>query len=627
MALTEESGTPAAGGTAGVPLSDKAAPDHLIAQRGPFTGPSAVVAGELYAVVKRGLVRRSRFEVTLEPESALSTNTYFGRFPASYWQRWTSVTEVRVRAQTSGRGQIAVVASDMDGDRRTVATAEIADGAPLELTAPIDRFVDGGALWLELTTGPDVLTVRDVQWQVTPRKEVRPAAVVICTHNRPDDCTNILVALAEDPDVVANIDAIYVVDQGNDRVDTRKKFEDVAAELGTKLSYIIQPNLGGAGGFTRGMYEVAGLAGAEHANVIFMDDDVLCEPDVLIRLNAFANLAVEPVIVGAQMLHLLHPDRLHIGAEFADFGELRPGIATEHALVNSDMTQHNQERRVDGTYNGWWTCLIPAEVIARIGYPLPVFIQWDDIEYGYRARAAGHATVTLPGAGLWHVDFSWKDRDEWPRYFHMRNALVAAALHGGFERKRIVQTLWREISRDIVSMQYGLAFTRIRGIEDFLLGPEVLRDGGVGALAAIRRERAEFGETLRQPASALQGLRASDVSIVAAPPEPSREGLTFAKRVFDQLRGRSAKAPAAVAAKDAHWWHVSRFETAVVTDASQEAVHVRRQDPAARRGLLARCTRACYRLYRDGPDVGQQYRDALPELTGRENWARLFGKS
>ncbi|MGZ6816542.1 MAG: glycosyltransferase, partial [Mycobacteriaceae bacterium] len=145
MALTEESGTPAAGGTAGVALSDKAAPDHLIAQRGPFTGPSAVVAGELYAVVKRGLVRRSRFEVTLEPESMLSTNTFFGRFPASYWQRWTSVTEVRVRAQTSGRGQISVVASDMDGDRRTVATAEIADGAPLELTAPIDRFVDGGA--------------------------------------------------------------------------------------------------------------------------------------------------------------------------------------------------------------------------------------------------------------------------------------------------------------------------------------------------------------------------------------------------------------------------------------------------------------------------------------------------
>lgn len=111
--------------------------------------------------------------------------------------------------------------------------------------------------------------------------------------------------------------------------------------------YITQPNLGGAGGFTRGLYEVAGVAGADHANVIFMDDDVICEPDVLIRLNAFANLTVEPVIVGAQMLHLLQPGRLHIGAEFADFGELRPGIATQHALVNCDMTE--QTRSVAST--------------------------------------------------------------------------------------------------------------------------------------------------------------------------------------------------------------------------------------------------------------------------------------
>jgi len=65
----------------------------------------------------------------------------------------------------------------------------------------------------------------------------------------------------------------------------------------------------------------------------------------------------------------------------------------------------------------------------------------------------------------------------------------------------------------------------------------------------------------------------------------------------------------------------------VVTDASQEDVHVRRQDPSVRRELLARCAKACYRLFREGPDVGQRNRDAMPELTGRENWARLFGKS
>lgn len=627
MAYNAVSGSRTPGGSVDPLLVEKAAPEHLIAQRSPFAGPSAVVAEELYATVKRGIARCRRFEVVLEPECLVSTKTYFGRFPASYWQRWTSALEVTVRAQTSGSGRIAVIASDMDGERRTVAATEVADDAPLELTAPIDRFVDGGALWLEMTTGPETLTVRDVQWQVAPRRTVRPAALVICTHNRPRDCTNILLALAADQDAVASIDAVYVVDQGTDRVDAGERFREVADALGEKLVYITQPNLGGAGGFTRGLYEVAGVAGADHANVIFMDDDVICEPDVLIRLNAFANLTVEPVIVGAQMLHLLHPDRLHIGAECADFGTLRPGIATTHALVNCDMTERNQERRVDGAYNGWWTCLIPAEVVASVGYPLPVFIQWDDIEYGYRARGAGHATVTLPGAGLWHADFAWKDRDEWPRYFHVRNALLAAALHSNFDRKRLVQTLWREISQDVVAMQYGLAFTRIKGIEDFLRGPEILRDGGIEALAAIRSARREFGDTLRHPASAAASLRASEVEIVAAAPEPSRPGLILAKRVLDQLRNRSGKAPAGIAARDSYWWHVSRFETAVVTDASQEDVHVRKQDPTVRRELLARCAKACYRLFREGPHVAERYREAMPELTGRENWARLFGKS
>ncbi len=164
--------------------------------------------------------------------------------------------------------------------------------------------------------------------------------------------------------------------------------------------------------------------------------------------------------------------------------------------------------------------------------------------------------MTLPGAGLWHVDFAWKDRDEWPRYFHVRNALVAAALHGGFDRKRPVQTLRREISQDIVAMQYGLAFTRIKGIEDFLRGRAILRDGGIEALAAIRSARAEFRDTLRHPASAAADLRASEVEIVAAPPgtQPDRPDP-------DQANARPApqtvrQGSVGIAARDSYWWHV-----------------------------------------------------------------------
>ena len=70
---------------------------------------------------------------------------------------------------------------------------------------------------------------------------------------------------------------MYVVDQGTDAVESRQLYPGVAAQLGDKLRYLRQPNLGGAGGFTRGLYEVSSIA--DHANVMLMDDDILLEPE------------------------------------------------------------------------------------------------------------------------------------------------------------------------------------------------------------------------------------------------------------------------------------------------------------------------------------------------------------
>ena len=61
------------------------------------------------------------------------------------------------------------------------------------------------------------------------------------------------------------------------------------------------------------MYEISSVA--DHANVILMDDDILCEPETILRLNAFANLTPSPTIVGAQMLYLKNTRELHVSAE------------------------------------------------------------------------------------------------------------------------------------------------------------------------------------------------------------------------------------------------------------------------------------------------------------------------
>jgi galactofuranosylgalactofuranosylrhamnosyl-N-acetylglucosaminyl-diphospho-decaprenol beta-1,5/1,6-galactofuranosyltransferase len=603
------------------------APRHgrLLAQRTLFAGPTPDVQGDLYCTTVAGVAVRERTRLALDGHATVSTNTYFGRFPASYWQRWTSARSVDLHAVVSGGGLVRVRASDSEGNPRTVATQQVRDAheQPLTLTLALDRFVDGGAFWLELETDVDGLVVDRVEWSVATIRPRRATAVVICTYNRADDCLATLRTLAADRTVAGELAAVYVVDQGTDTVESRPGFADVRDALGAALRYLRQPNLGGAGGFTRGIYEAVRNETVERVNLLLMDDDIRLEPDTVVRLRAFADRADEPVLVGGQMLNLLHPDRLHVGAEAADLSILRAGLPVADALTGADLTEKQQDLRIDGDYNAWWTCLIPSEVVSAIGYPLPVFFQWDDIEFGLRARAAGFPTVTLPGAGVWHADFSWKNWDDWSRYFSYRNSLITSALHSGFDRRSIAEHLAKQLVDALVSMRYGLAALLIRAVEDFLRGPEVLADGGTATAAQVRKLWADHPETKNHPASSVPGVAAVDMRRTAPAGSPSMLRMVLVKRILWQLRERN-RGTAAINAADAHWWHVSLFDTAVVTDPSQEGVRLRRFDRHMMLRLARQGASVLVRLVREGNGARDRWRAALPELTDRQTWARLF---
>ncbi|RJO77115.1 glycosyltransferase family 2 protein [Nocardia panacis] len=600
------------------------APDRMVLQRGIFASPAPKVSEDLYAVVVKGRAERERHALRLEKNGAAHTNTYFGRFAASYWQRWTTVTEVRAGMELAvGReARVRLVASDIAGHRRIIDTVRVTASGPITLTAPLDQYVDGGALWLEFDAVGGELGISELTWTTAAPELVRPVAIAICTFNRAEDCANTVAALASDPTVLGLIDAVYVVDQGTDLVQDQPVYQRTAPSFGDKLRYLRQPNLGGAGGFTRGLYEVS--AANEHADVILMDDDILCEPETVLRLNAFANLTVEPTLVGAQMLFLLNPDYLNVGAEEVHLDKLKHGQRVPKALRNTSMLKRNQERRVDAGYNAWWTCLIPAEVVAKIGLPVPIFFQWDDVEYGLRARKAGFVTVTLPNAAVWHADFYWKDYDDWARYFSTRNSLIVGALHTDLDGKAVTRKLFREIAEHLVAMQYGLVHTTLQGIEDFLQGPKILRDGGIAALAAARGARADYPETVKHPA-ATPPVVSADIHLCRAGGEPSRTTLVLVKRAIAQWTGRTRHGLVGITREDAHWWHVSLFDHVVVTDASQSGVRVRRRDKARARLLLLRTLRVLRRLRDELPALQRQYRAAVPELTSRANWERLYG--
>ena len=54
--------------------------------------------------------------------------------------------------------------------------------------------------------------------------------------------------------------------------------------------------------------------------------------------------------------------------------------------------------------------MIPRRVAEELGQPLPLFIKWDDADYGLRAGSTGYPTVTMPGTAIWYM--AWSDQDD-----------------------------------------------------------------------------------------------------------------------------------------------------------------------------------------------------------------------
>ncbi|MGW8593038.1 glycosyltransferase [Dietzia sp. NPDC055877] len=601
----------------------------LLLQRTLFSGPRKWVNDDLYSRVTRGVVRRTRTELRLEPGAAVDTNTYFGRFEASYWQRWTYLTEltVRVSIESAGRVDVLARASDIGSHVRTVDMVHHDGDGMAVLHVPLDTFTDGGAMWLEFHAVDAEATVSEVAWSTTTTRPARRAAVAICTFNRADDCAATVDSLASDPLVADLIDDLYVTDQGTDLVETRDAFAHAAQEFGDRLHYLRQPNLGGAGGFSRGMFEATAPEAPGPVDVLLMDDDVRVEPETVLRLFAFAAVTREPMLVGAQMMYLFNPDYLLVSAERTHLAELRGGLdADEFALRDESVVENRQERRIDAEYNAWWSCLVPGEAVEKVGLPMPYFFQWDDIEYGLRCRQAGMPTCTLQGAAVWHADFYWKDGDDFGQFFSQRNSLVTASIRQGIDPKDMAKNLARTVLRAIAAMQYGLAATRLRGIEAFLDGPDGafgVGDGGQRALAAIREERAGYPETAKLGVEALPA--GITVERKVGIPRADREDQVLAKRLLVQKLGRQRRGVVAIPYEDAAWWHVALFDEVYVTDASQTGVHHRKVDPARASELQKRLASLLARFVRETPVAQERWRRAEAELTTRETWARLYG--
>lgn len=602
-----------------------------------------------------------RTSVTIPAGEEVSFQTYFNAFPASYWRRWSQLKSVVLALDIQGQANVSIYRSKQDGQRISVANHLVGTGHH-EFELALKNFEDGGWLWFDITA-EDETTVSNAAWcaphapaaqHLPDGSTIEPSAkrvsVGIPTFNRPADAVAALQALAEDPVVDGIIDFVLMPDQGTQHPADEPGYDEAVAHFGERFREFRQGNLGGSGGYSRIMYEA--LENTDSPFILYMDDDIAIEPDSILRAVQAARFAAKPIIIGGQMLNLQERSQLRTTGEQVNRADFMWGAAP-HAVYDHDFAKYPLSaigdaqshkdptkydsralhRRVDVEYNGWWMCLFPRVVAKTVGQPLPLFIKWDDTEYSLRAAKAGYPTVTWPGAAIWHM--AWADKDDaidWQAYFHLRNRLIVAALYHDGNVRGITRSILKSTAKHAMCMEYSTMAIQIEAMKDFLAGPDGLFDILETSLPRIAKLRQNYSDAVI--------LDSADQlpAPTGAPGVPTRniggrlgkvKKLPWAVKSLAHLLSKEDRAHHAapqlnLTPDEARWFSLSRLDSATVTTAGGTGVAFRKRDRDLNNELVAKTRQLLKEIEANFDDLRADYRAALPELTSRAAWRKIF---
>ncbi|GAB3608529.1 glycosyltransferase [Humibacter ginsengiterrae] len=617
--------------------------DWLAKVRGVFGDGHNRLASRLTSRVGLAWLRGRR-GLQLPAHKAVSLATYFNAFPASYWKAWTNVAEVDLRVVTKGEGRIVVFRSNARAVVQRVDGVEVggANETTTVFRVPLTSFVDGGWLWFDLIAGDRPLELVHADW-LAP-EEFAPisdgtATVSITTLNRREYCTRLLAEIGGDEPTTRLLDKVLVIDQGTEKIREAANFSDAEKSLAGKLSVIEQANIGGSGGFSRGMLET--IENDESDYVLLLDDDVEVEPESIRRMVTFANHCIAPAIVGGHMFDMYDKATLHAFAEGIHWkpfmwGPFTPG---RHDFGGSNLRQTAWlHRRYEVDYNGWWMSLIPVSTLKEIGLSLPVFIKWDDAEYSLRAREHGVPTVTMPGAAVWHV--SWVDKDDshdWQAFFHARNRIVTALLHSPEKRGGL---LWRSNLagdvKNLLTMDYYTVAMRMEAIRNVLEGPGQLHADMLGRLSRVRELGKQFREsTIIKDAEQIPHFPAREImSVTTGKSDPGPHGARFVLWLLRQVVRHSRKVTTDVSAphghlafQDARWFDVPNWDSVLISRAEGSGATWHVRNPRAFRKLLREAVKLNLLYRREWDRLAREYREALPEITSIGTWRNTINRA
>ena len=428
--------------------------------------------------------------------------------------------------------------------------------------------------------------------------------------------------LLSDPEIGSHIQ-VYVIDNGRSL--------DVDEFQHSNIHVCPNKNVGGSGGFARGMLEVLHQE-SPATHILLMDDDVLLLPEsirrtyqLLVHLKPeYQDYFISGAMLDYERKNLLHED---IGHVYSD-GSYRP-LKPERDMAYLLHVCMNEEQPYyrDHQYAAWWYCCFPIEAVKKNGLPLPLFVRGDDVEFGIRNQAK---IITMNGICVWHMGFRYKFSGSMELYQTFRNSLIYQAISGICQDIDFMPRIWKTYRSRVLALDYNGAEQILDAVEDFLKGPDFIAQPNGEAIMKQQGQKNEKLSDLTDELDKITEIPAYDGELFFAPPRNPLH--TFLYRLTyngHRLCPQSFLSDKIEVVPYDWYYSPEKFfwkkSLLAVNPFTRQGV-LRTLDKARYKKLQKRYAKIMAEYKKMGATVRQQYRDQFGYFTSEEFWKKyLFG--
>ncbi|MDU8930012.1 glycosyl transferase [Alisedimentitalea sp. MJ-SS2] len=555
-------------------------------------------------------------QITFAPGGEALFDVYFNIFSLGKWRKHCALRDLHLQLEGQGRFELVIgrAREDHDApDQPLIRTITLDKAAPclVDLSTVVAETEGPAVLWFALRALGDGY-LAGAAWQTAQAPRRAPILALAITTFRREASVARSVARFENflqsrPDMAPHLH-LLVVDNG----------QSAGLTATDHVTPFDNANLGGAGGFARGLIE-ARHRGASHC--LFMDDDASVHMESVERTWRFLAHAVDDstAVAGAMSiaahkwaiwengaLFNRHCIQLEIGTDLRD-----PAEVAELDFNSTADVAHN-------FYGGWWYFAFPLAHVRHM--PFPFFVRGDDISFGL---VHDFNTVTLPGVmSFQDEDFANKESLQ-TLYLDLRSHLAHHLAIPAMEIGRLgsIRIAWWFFLRSLVQCHYESLDALNLSFADALEGPDFF-----AANADMSARRAKLTSMRRDEAwkdddSPLPETR------IRFDPERRLPRLLMKFTVnghllpFFHLYGNRITLDAGLRGQIRRTWGATRITYVNETGQRFTVTHSKRHALSAAWTAI----RLSWRLWRHYPDIRDNWRQGYDRLTTQAWWEKTLG--